>query len=74
MTLFKDYLSNFKDNDIYIEILDKDNNLVFSNLDFKDTKEREELKNPLVNKRKYVIRDIDKKTYLFVTSLIEVGG
>ncbi|WP_099188652.1 sensor histidine kinase [Tepidibacter mesophilus] len=69
-----DYLESFHDKRIYIEILDRYDNIVFSNLDFNVFKQREELKNPYIDKRKYVIRDIGDKTFLFITNLLDVSG
>lgn len=70
----KDFFKSFHDEKIHIEILDRYNNTVFSNLDFHVSKEREELKNPYVDKRKYVIRDVGDKTFLFITNLLDAGG
>ncbi|WFD09502.1 sensor histidine kinase [Tepidibacter hydrothermalis] len=70
----RDFLKSVNDEKIRIEILDRYNNTVFSNLNFHVSKEREELKNPYVDKRKYVIRDVDDKTFLFITNLLDAGG
>lgn len=69
-----DYLERFKDGNIYIEVLDSNNNIIISNLDFKVLKERKELENPLLGKRRYIIRDIGDKTFLFITNLLELDG
>ncbi|MEJ8554063.1 sensor histidine kinase [Tepidibacter sp. Z1-5] len=70
----KDFLKSFHDQKIYIEILDRYNNTVFTNFDFRISKERDELKNPYIDKRKYVIRDVGDKTLLFITNELNVGG
>ncbi len=68
------YLENFNNKDIYLEVLDEDNAIVFSNLDFEILEEREELKLAIRDKRKYIIRDIGDKTFLFITNLLDVNG
>lgn len=70
----KDFLKKFHDKKIYIEILDKYNDTVFTNFDFHTSKERKELKNPYIDKRKYVIRDVGDKTLLFITNLLDTSG
>ncbi|WP_338749544.1 HAMP domain-containing sensor histidine kinase [Bacillus sp. FJAT-52991] len=72
--VIKKYLENLNSNDSYLEILDKNNNVVFSNMEFKILGDREELKNVSHSQRKYIIRDVDNKTLLFVTSLINING
>ncbi|CAH2212382.1 HAMP domain-containing sensor histidine kinase [Tepidibacter aestuarii] len=70
----KDFLKSFHNEKIYVEVLDRYNNTIFTNLDFRASKEREELKNPYVDKRKYVIRDVGDKTLLFITNLLDASG
>lgn len=65
------YAKNTNHNNAYIEILDKDDNTIFTNINFKIKGNREELKNPYIDRRKYIIRDIGDKTFLFVTSVID---
>lgn len=72
--IIKDFLESVNSKDIYLEVLDENNNQVFSNLDFEVLVEREELKKALLDKRRYIIRDIENKTFLFITSLLEVRG
>ncbi len=72
--IIENYLKSFHDKDVYIEVLDKYDNKIFSNLDFKIELQREELKNPLLDRRRYIIRDIDEKTFLFITNLLDIGG
>ncbi|AFS79778.1 signal transduction histidine kinase [Gottschalkia acidurici 9a] len=69
----KDYMEVFNGKKIYIEVLDNDNNEVFSNINLKVKQERVELKNPLLDKRQYIIRDVGDKTYIFITSLLEAN-
>ncbi len=69
--ILKNYMKNFKNEKTYIEILDSDNNEIFSNLNLNIKEKRVELENPLLNKRRYIVRDVGNKTYIFVTSLLE---
>ncbi|MEJ8553805.1 sensor histidine kinase [Tepidibacter sp. Z1-5] len=69
--ILKNYMKNFKDEKTYIEILDSNNNEIFSNLNFNIKGNRVELKNLISNERSYIIRDIGDKTYIFVTNLLE---
>lgn len=69
--IVNNYANNLSDKNAYIEILDKDDNNIFTNINFNIKGKREELKNPLADRRKYIIRDIGDKTYLFVTSVID---
>lgn len=71
--IIKAYLSSFNNKDISIELLDGNNNEIFDNININISGEREELENPLLDKRQYIIRDIDEKTYLFVTNLMNIG-
>lgn len=72
--IIKNYLGKFNSKDTYLEILDKNNNVVFSNMYFNISGEREELKEASSDKRKYIIRDEGNKTLLFVTSLVNIQG
>ncbi|MCM1988708.1 HAMP domain-containing sensor histidine kinase [Oceanirhabdus seepicola] len=68
------YLKSFNNKNMYLEVLDEDNSMVFSNLDFHIYEEREEIKSAIRDKRKYIIRDIGDKTFLFITNLVDVNG
>ncbi len=68
-----DFMKNFNDKNMYIEILDSENEVVFSNLDFDITNERTELKKPLEERRSYIIRDVGNRTFLFITNLMNIG-
>lgn len=70
--MMKRYLESSNDEKIYIEILDKDNNEIFSNIDMKIEGERVELKNPLVDRRRYIIRDVGEQTFLYITNLLKL--
>ncbi|WFD09857.1 sensor histidine kinase [Tepidibacter hydrothermalis] len=70
--MMKRYLESSNDEKIYIEILDKDNNEIFSNIDMEIEGERVELKNPLVDRRRYIIRDVGDQTFLYITNLLKL--
>ncbi|UDK96315.1 HAMP domain-containing protein [Lysinibacillus sphaericus] len=72
--IIKNYLGKFNSKDTYLEVLDKNNNVVFSNMYFNISGERKELKEVSSDERKYIIRDVGNKTLLFVTSLVNVQG
>lgn len=70
--IINDFMKNFNDKNMYIEILDSENEVVFSNLDFDITNERTELKKPLEERRSYIIRDVGNRTFLFITNLMNI--
>ncbi|WP_223555951.1 sensor histidine kinase [Lysinibacillus sphaericus] len=72
--IIKNYLEKFNSKDTYLEVLDKNNNVVFSNMYFNIPGERKELKEVSFDKKKYIIRDVGNKTLLFVTSLVNIQG
>ncbi|MCY6356168.1 sensor histidine kinase [Clostridium sp. ZS2-4] len=72
--IIKGYLQNFNDDNMYLEVLNENNNIIFSNLDFQISGEREELKKIFLDKRNYIIRNVGNKTLLFITSLIDVNN
>lgn len=71
-SLLRDYLYSFNNKDAYIEILNENNDIIFTNSKFNFKKDGEEFKNLFVDKRKYVIRDVHNKTFLFATNLLKV--
>lgn len=66
----KEYTQYFDKKNSFIEILDNNNTSIFSNFNESIDVPREELLTPLSEGRKYIIRDVGGKTYLFVTSQI----
>lgn len=72
--MVKKYMKTVEDKQAYMEILDEKDFEIYSNHDLDIGRDRPELKNPDLNRRSYMIRDIEDKTYLFVTSLIEADG
>lgn len=68
-----DFMKNFNDKNMYIEILNSKSEVIFGNLDFDITNERTELKKPLEERRSYIIRDVGNRTFLFITNLMNIG-
>ncbi|WFD10012.1 sensor histidine kinase [Tepidibacter hydrothermalis] len=60
-------------NDIKIEFLTKDNDILFSNLGFDISSQREELKSLTLYKKNYILRRVEEREYIFVSSLINVN-
>ena len=73
-SIIKGFLSNFNDQDINIELLDENNNKIFSSTEIKLPDEREEFQNPLLDRRQYIIRDVGAGTYLFITNLLNIDN
>ncbi len=73
-SIIKGFLSNFNDEDINIELLDENNNKIFSSTDIKLPDKREEFQNPLLDRRQYIIRDVGGRTYLFITNLLNIDN
>ncbi|MTI67970.1 MAG: HAMP domain-containing histidine kinase [Firmicutes bacterium] len=69
-----DYLKTFDNENAYLEVLDKNNSVVFSNIDLEIPKERVEIKKASRDRRRYIIRDIEDKTFLFITNLLDING
>jgi hypothetical protein len=57
---------------VFIEVLDESNNPIYSNFSLKYDKTRPELDAPMSNTRKYIIRDIGKQSFLFVTNSLKL--
>nr|AAC12854.1 PhoR [Clostridium acetobutylicum ATCC 824] len=64
------YLSDFKDQKVYIDVIDEKGNSVFNDLSNKLPKKRPEL-DLNKNQLKYILRDINGKTYLFIVSKLK---
>lgn len=62
------YTQYFDKKRVFIEILDEKNQTVYTSFSQKFDGSRKELEAPLSGKRSYIIRDIAKHSYLFVTS------
>jgi len=70
----QEYAGYFDKKLVSIEILDENNAPVYSSFSEKFNGSREELKVPLTSVRKYIIRDIGKKSYLFVTNGLKLDN
>ncbi|NFN93873.1 MULTISPECIES: HAMP domain-containing sensor histidine kinase [Clostridium] len=55
-----------------IEILDKQNKVLYSDVKFPISDEKQELENLSVGKTNYIIKTLDGKQYLYVSSLVNV--
>lgn len=64
------WIGNFEEKTINFEILNEDKDLIAGNFDFGNLSKRKELKALKLNRRNYIIREVDKKTYIFVSSNI----
>lgn len=64
------WIGNFEEKTINFEILNEDKDLIAGNFDFGNLSKRKELKGLKLNRRNYIIREVDKKTYIFVSSNI----
>lgn len=71
-TISQEFTGYFDKKLVSIEILDENNNPVFNNFNEKFDGQREELKVLLTNDRKYIIRDIGKKSYLFAINELKL--
>ncbi|WP_055666707.1 sensor histidine kinase [Desnuesiella massiliensis] len=69
-----DYYKKYNDKNVYIEILDENKGNIFSNINFKLPDSREELKSLQIEKRQYIIKDIDNKSYIFISTPISVNN
>lgn len=67
----QNYFDQINYKDIYLEVLDKENNVIFNNLPFKIPEEREELQDSSTN-RQYIIRDVENRTLLFISGLVRI--
>jgi len=65
---------DYKTEGIYIEIFDSKNNEIYTNVDFIVPKERIELNFEQKNERRRIIRDIENKTYIFVSNIIRFNN
>ncbi len=65
------YLNNFKEQGVYLDVIDEKNNNIFSNYNTDIFGKRDEL-NVEDDKVNYIIRDLNDKTYLFVTKEINL--
>lgn len=65
------YLNNFKEQGVYLDVIDEKNNNIFSNYNTDILGKRDEL-NVEDDKVNYTIRDLNDKTYLFVTKEINL--
>ena len=70
---FQNYMDYYANNNVYAEIREMNNTVVYSSFEVNDLKDREELNTTHIMERKYIIRDIEDSSYLFATSLLKIG-
>ena len=68
------YTQYFNGGQVFIEILDNENNTAFSNFPGIINGPRAELEGLADGTRQYIIRDIDEKTYLFISDILPLDG
>lgn len=66
------YLERIPSEELYFEVLDWNNRVIFSNLDFVVPMEREELKDPLLDRCQYIIRTMEGRKLLFITKQMRI--
>ncbi len=72
-SMINTYLGNLSEQDIFLEVMDENNKVVYSNLKVSPAASRDEL-NISSGKVNYIIRDLGEKTYLFVTGRISLDN
>ncbi len=71
--IVNEFISQNRNQQIFIEIKDEENKLIFSNnADQKLPEEREELDGLQTQEIRYILRDMDDRTLLFTANLIDV--
>ncbi|MBO0576189.1 HAMP domain-containing histidine kinase [Clostridium botulinum] len=66
------YFYSDRINESALEFYDENNNLIFSNSNIKINNERMEINNAKLEERLFLIREINDKKYLFITSKIKI--
>lgn len=69
-TALKDYATYFEKDKVFVELLNEKNEVVYNGFNSIINEKREELSSSLSEKRKYIIRDIKNRNYLFITNRI----
>ncbi len=72
-SMINTYLGNLSEQDIFLEVMDENNKVVYSNLKVSPAASRDEL-NISSGKVNYIIRDMGEKTCLFVTGKISLDN
>ncbi|WP_019241632.1 MULTISPECIES: sensor histidine kinase [Bacillus] len=68
----KNYIESNSKNEAIVEVMDKEGAILYSNAPFKIPTNRKEIEDLKENTRHYIIRDIDDKTYIFISNLITI--
>jgi signal transduction histidine kinase len=72
-SMISTYLNNLEEQNIYIEVIDEKDKIIFSNLKINVLSKRNEL-NVSENKVNYIIRDINGASYLFITKELNLDN
>ncbi len=68
------YTRFFNSNEVFLEILDNQDKTVFTSFPGKNDKDRQELNLSESDDRKYIIRDVEGRTYLFISGNLSLGA
>ncbi|RLM60065.1 HAMP domain-containing protein, partial [Halorubrum sp. Atlit-9R] len=69
-----EYVEKNSDQRVYLEITNDMNQLIYSNTDFKMPTHREELDKLAEDEIKYILRDIDQHTILFISNITNINN
>lgn len=68
-----EFVSKNKDQLVYLDIQSDNKHTIFTNLDFEFPVHREELEGLQENKINYIVRDIDERTLIFTTNIVDIN-
>ncbi|MFD3156941.1 sensor histidine kinase [Haloimpatiens sp. FM7330] len=74
INVINNYYKKNENKNVYMEILDLNNSKIFSNIDFELPENREEINLNKLNQRQYLIRDINNKSYIFISNLMKINN
>ncbi|MBH5320922.1 HAMP domain-containing histidine kinase [Paenibacillus sp. GSMTC-2017] len=68
-----EFVGRNSDQLVYLDIRNDAGDTIFTNVDFKFPEDRKELDGLLENEIKYIVRDIDKRTFVFTTNIVDIN-
>ncbi|MBD8497902.1 sensor histidine kinase [Paenibacillus arenosi] len=68
-----EFVRTNKEQRVYLDIRDETNQAVFSNIDFQMPEQRKELDKLGADQINYMLRDIDERTILFTSNMVDVS-
>ncbi|WP_028594575.1 sensor histidine kinase [Paenibacillus assamensis] len=68
-----EFVRTNKEQHVYLDIRDEKNQAIFSNIDFQMPTQREELSKLSLDEVRYMLRDIDERTILFISNMVDVS-